>query len=170
MLKSLLSSLLLLFTCSMLAQPVYKGATPVTTIESIPQLTLDGSYYPEFLLGEKFYNYRIDYRISDKLMLEIQSFYSRFGIKERLRMPVLLKARITKNMFFLAGPEVEYDLSDEVQRRKPRISMNTGIEYRREDSFYINAMYNYQLNDSNVGPQGNIGGSNIINVSSGLKF
>lgn len=170
MLKSLRLLLVFLCTSAIFAQPVSNGNAVVPTIESIPEFTIDGSYYPEFLLGEKFYNYQIGYRISDKLMIDIQSFYSRFGIKERFRIPMFLKARINKNLYLLAGPEVEYDLSGEVPERKPRISMNSGIEYRSEDNFYINAMYNYQLNDSNVGPQGNIGVSNMLSLSSGIKF
>ncbi len=170
MLKSLHLLLFLLSSAVLIAQPVSTGNSPVFTIESIPEFTVEGSYYPEFLLNEKFYNYQMGYRISDKLMIDIQSFYSRFGTKERIRVPMLLKARLNKNLYLLAGPEVEYDLTGEAQARTPRLSMNSGIEYRSEDSFYINAIYNHQLNDSNVGPQGNLGVSNMFSLNSGFKF
>lgn len=162
--------LLCLSCCSLFAQPVSNSNNFDPNVEPVPMLTLDGHYYPEFLLGEKFYNYQVNYRISEKLMIDLQSFYSRFGTKERLRIPMLFKARISKNLYFLTGPELEYDLSGEVPGKEPRISINSGIEYRREDGLYINAIYNYQLNESNVGPQGGVGKSNIISVSSGLKF
>lgn len=170
MLRSLHIWLLCLGCCSLFAQPVSNANIIDPDVEPIPLLTLDGNYYPEFLLGEKFYNYQMDFRLSDKMMIDIQSFYSRFGTKERLRIPMLFKARISQNLFFLAGPELEYDLSGEVPGREPRISVNSGIEYQREDGLYINAIYNYQLNDSNVGPRGGIGKSNVLSVSSGLKF
>ena len=168
--KPLQIALIFLVSCSIFSQPARNTSTPGPVIESLPLLTFDGSYFPEFLLDEKFYNYQVKYRISDKLMIDIQSFYTRFGTKERLRLPIFVKARISENLYLLAGPEMEYDLSGEVPGRKPRISVNSGIEYQREDSFYINALFNYQLNDSNVGPQGNIGGTNMISVSSGIKF
>ena len=83
---------------------------------------------------------------------------------------MFLKAEISRNLYLMAGPEVEYDLSGEVDTREPRLSINGGIQYEREDSFYINALFNYQVNDSKVGPLGNIGKSNLISVGSGLKF
>ena len=168
--RSLFTSLFLLFTASIIAQPNLNGQSSGATIESIPLLTFDGRFYPEFLLDEKFFNSQISYPISDDLMLELQVFYSRFGTKERIRLPFYLRAKIAKNLYFLAGPEIEYDLSGEVQSSKPRMSINSGVEYKREDGFYINALFNYQINDSNVGPQGNIGKSNMISVGSGLKF
>ena len=85
-------------------------------------------------------------------------------------MPMLLKARISNNLYLVAGPEMEYDMGKEVDSSKPRLSLNSGVEYRRDDGFYINALFNYQLNNSNIGPQGNIGKSNMISVGSGIKF
>ena len=168
--KSFLFYLFVFYSASFFAQAGSNLNNQANTIESIPQLYVDGVFYPEFLLGEKFHNAQMGYRISDNLMVEIQTFYSRFGTKERLRIPMFFKAEIIKDIYLLAGPEVEFDLMREVNTRNPRLSINSGIQYQKEDSFYINALLNYQINDSNVGPQGNIGKSNLISLSSGLKF
>ena len=168
--RSVFTCLFLLYALSIIAQPNQKGRTGGPAIESIPLLTFEGRFYPEFLLDEKFFNSQVSYPISDELMVDLQVFYSRFGIKERIRLPLFLRVKIAKNLYLLAGPEIEYDLSGEVQASKPRMSINSGVEYKREDGFYINALFNYQINNSNVGPQGNIGKSNLISVGSGIKF
>ncbi len=170
MIRSVYIYLLTFCSITLGAQPYGTKTTTGSPIELIPELTIDGRFYPEFLLGEKFYNSQIEYRISDKILVEIQLFYSRYGIKERIRMPMLLKARISNNLYLVAGPEMEYDMGKEVDSSKPRLSLNSGVEYRRDDGFYINALFNYQLNNSNIGPQGNIGKSNMISVGSGIKF
>ncbi len=135
-----------------------------------PVITVDGFQYTTFLTGERFYNYIIDVELSPSVRVELQAFYSRFGVKERIRMPLFLKARLSKNLNFLLGPEWELDVNREIPERKPRLSINTGIEYEREDGLYIRAIYNYQINDSQIGPRGDIGASNMFSLSSGIKF
>lgn len=95
-----------------------------------PRLSLYAHSYPMGLNDENFKNFRLDYGLTDKLGLQLQYFYSKYGTYEGVNTSLLFKWYVKKNLYLFAGPEVEFGTNQATGQFEPlRVNLNFGVGY-----------------------------------------
>ncbi|MEX0291162.1 MAG: hypothetical protein AB3N14_18815 [Flavobacteriaceae bacterium] len=136
-------------------------------------IAIEGAIYPEEVNGEQHRMAIIEFSISETFKTELQMFYNRFGDRNRFRTSLLTKLYLIKNrkLYLFTGPEIEFDLNRKIQDYgPPRLSFNTGLGFDFNDNVLLEARFNKQLNNTRVGPYGELGRSDVFTVGSRLKF
>jgi len=108
--------------------------------------------------------------LSDNMSLTVRQFeYANFEIS-LIEIPILLKTRITDKLSFLVGAKFDlyknrFGLVDEVG-----VSISTGFQYDINRNSYIQALFSYQVNDTNNIYDYNYESNASFLLRSGFKF
>ena len=135
-----------------------------------PGVNFHGVLYPKGVNGEQFSDYYINARLSQELRLRLETFYMKFGNTSRIRSALLGKVHLSKKVYFLAGPEVEYDMNRTLKKDTYRLGMNLGLGYEVNENFLFEAKFNKQINNSLIGPFGEVGKADVFTLGSRFKF
>lgn len=95
-----------------------------------PKLTLYGLVYPIGVNGESFKTLLADYRVTDKFGIQLQHFYSRYGMFEGFRTSYLLKWYVRERLYLFAGPETDHETNPITgDLELLRVNLNIGLGY-----------------------------------------
>ncbi|MBM1104711.1 hypothetical protein JQC67_01050 [Aurantibacter crassamenti] len=81
----------------------------------IPQqkLSSSGINYPQGVNGEVFKSFKVNYQFSEKMQLQLQHFYEKYGTHEQTISSFMLKWYIKNNLYLFSGPEATFDINQE---------------------------------------------------------
>lgn len=115
-------------------------------------LTIEGMSYPVGVNGEVFKSLYVNYQISDRLHVQLQHFYEKFGIHERTNSSFLLKYQVNKKLYLFAGPETEYDI-DQItgELELMRVNLNIGVGYEVNPNLLLELGYHPQISAPQIG-------------------
>ena len=118
-------------------------------------LDLSSFAYPMFLGKEQHSYFLVNYKISQKLEVDLQGFYDTYLTSNRLRTSLILKRYLTNKFYLFSGIEVEAaDQKSIFSAPPPRIGVLTGFGYDFTENFLIEGKFNAQVNDSPMGAYG----------------
>lgn len=110
-------------------------------------LTFYGMSYPEGVNGEISKNLSINYQASDRLHLQLQHFYEKFGTQERVNTSFLFKYYLNRKLYLFAGPENEYGFDNVTgEPELIRMNLNIGVGYQVNPDLLLELGYHRQLN------------------------
>ncbi len=125
-------------------------------LKTDPRLSFSGIRYPLGVNGEVSKNLKIDYQISERLDVQSQHFYEKFGTHERASSSFLVKWYIKKNLYFFAGPESEFDINQETGKYElMRVNLSVGLGYEVSPKLLIELGYHAQTNKPTIETLGN---------------
>jgi len=127
MIKNVIPFLIILFWVSNIIAQEFVEIPPIDTE---PKLSLYAHSYPIGVNDEVFKNFRLDYMVSDKLGVQLQHFYSKFGTQEGTNTSFLFKWYLKKRLYLFAGPETEYGTNQATgELELLRVNLNFGVGY-----------------------------------------
>ena len=110
-------------------------------------LTFYGMSYPMGVNGEVSKNLLINYQTSDRLHLQLQHFYEKFGTLERAKSAILFKYHVNRKLYVFAGPENEYGFDNITgEPELIRVNLNIGVGYKVNPNLLLEMGYHRQLN------------------------
>lgn len=141
-----MKQLLFLFVCiffavSAIGQKYNESPPPKDSILGAPilQYRID---YPIGVNGETFFNGRMEYKISEKLTSQLESFYAKFGTHEEIGSSFSFKWYVQKKMYLFAGTQVQYDLNQNSGSSELlRVNLNFGVGYEVNPNFLLELGY-----------------------------
>lgn len=111
---------------------------PDANTNILPRFTIDGIGYPVGVNGEIYKRLKIEYRISEKLQIQLQHFYDKFGTHEQTGSSLLLKWYATNKLFLFAGGEPQYDINQFTgQHELMQTNLNIGMGYEVNPSLLL---------------------------------
>lgn len=123
----------------------------------LPRFTIDGIGYPVGVNGEVYKNLRMEYRVSERLQIQLQHFYDKFGTHEQTGSSLLLKWYVKRKLYLFAGPESQYDINQFTgEHELMQTNLNIGIGYEVNPSLLLELGYHSRTN-SNKATIGNFG-------------
>lgn len=148
------------------------------------RLYADGHSYPDFLFGEKHAWLLIGYSITGSTAVEIQAFYDKYVMEERLRVPLTVKQYFGSKWYVFSGVEYDFLLTsmenlDAIQQNitkpqiKPRLDYLGGVGYDVQEDFMLDVKVNQQINDSKLhyfGQKTNTGRNSLLTIGGRYKF
>ncbi|UII79512.1 hypothetical protein [Flagellimonas sp. CMM7] len=103
---------------------------PDTNANVLPRFTIDGIGYPVGVNDEIYKRLTMEYRISEKLQIQLQHFYDKFGTHEQTGSSLLLKWYVKKKLYLIAGGEAQYDINQFTgQHELMQTNLNIGMGY-----------------------------------------
>lgn len=136
-----------LFSLSAIGQEYREKLNP--DLKDNPRLSLSGLSYPVGMNGEVFKSFKIDYQASERLQVQLQHFYEKYGTHESTRTSFIFKYYIKKNFYFFAGPEFEYGTNQVTGEYAPmRVNLNIGLGYEVNPNLLLELGYHTQINNT----------------------
>jgi hypothetical protein len=131
---------------------------------------ISGLRYPAGVNNERHNSLEIINKIAEELHIQLEAFYDKFGTEQRIRAALLAKGYITERLYFIGGPEIEYDMNVESQgTARYRTSINLGVGYDVNNNLLLEARPNNQINNSTVGYYGSQGDYDVFMIMSRVK-
>ncbi|MCM4169208.1 hypothetical protein KCTC52924_00730 [Arenibacter antarcticus] len=125
-------------------------------LKSSQRLSFSGLSYPEGVNGEVFKNLKIDYKISERLMVQLQHFYEKFGSHEETNSSFLAKWKVKKNLHFYVGPESKFQIKQVTgEHELMRVNLNVGLGYEVNPSLLLELGYPIHTNKAALETFGN---------------
>jgi hypothetical protein len=123
--------------------------SPDNNANILPRFTIDGIGYPAGVNGEVYKNLRMEYRISERLQIQLQHFYDKFGTHEQTGSSLLLKWYVKKKLYLYAGPEAQYDINQVTGKHElMQTNLNIGVGYEVNPSLLLELGYHSRTNSA----------------------
>ncbi len=130
-----------------------------------PRLKSSGISYPVSVNGDVYKNFKIDYQISDRMMVQVQHFYEKFGTHEGTISSFQAKSYFKNNLYFLAGPESEFDTNQATGKFElQQVNLNVGIGHDVNTNLLLELNYRVRINNSKLESIGNPGIGNVFSL------
>ncbi|QCW99331.1 hypothetical protein FGM00_04095 [Aggregatimonas sangjinii] len=166
---------LLLSTTNM----VFGQIEPDTKQSDTPSVILDARGYPISIWGEEHSSFDFNYRLSPKLVAQLQGFYDEYACglcSDRFRTFVGLKWYVSNRFYLISGLDMEAEVGvtgrQSREPKKPRMGFTGGVGYDVRENLLLEAKGNFQLNNSKMGAFGEpqIRMPQLYTVGGKLKF
>lgn len=142
-----LLSLLIAFPIFINGQEPIEKIQDSADINADTKLTFYGMGYPMGVNDEVAKSLYINYQVADKLHIQLQHFYEKFGTIERAKTSFLFRYDINKKLHLFAGPENEYGFDNVTGKPEIiRINLNIGVGYEVNPNLLLELGYHRQLN------------------------
>ncbi|MEM9363882.1 MAG: hypothetical protein AAGA43_14675 [Bacteroidota bacterium] len=140
--------LLVLFSCSLSAQQ--------SPIEKPKKFHLESFGYPISSFNEQHAMFKVNYEVSDKFHMELQTFYDTYLTSNRTRVALRVKKFIGSKLYVFSVSEIEFS-QDKVggpSCQKPRASIGSGAGYQINEKISLEAGINFAINKGTIGAFG----------------
>jgi len=142
------------FGCLFLLTSVFLTAQePLLQTNSPANLGFDGLLYPNFGTAQQHSYFSITYDLKPGLHTQLRVFYDTYQISNRVRAEFLLKKYVTDKLYIFSGLQIEGETQVLKGQRflPPRLGAVGGVGYDVKENITLEAMGNFQLNDSPAG-------------------
>ncbi|EPR73733.1 hypothetical protein ADIWIN_1370 [Winogradskyella psychrotolerans RS-3] len=87
-----------------------------------------------------------------------------------IEVPLLFKVKISEKLSLLSGAKIDFYKVQQRLSSDVGVSISTGLQYDINKNAFINAGFNYQINNTGYGYNYNYGNNSSFILKSGLKF
>lgn len=102
--------------------------------------------YPVGLNGDTFYNGALEYQLSNKLAVQIEKFYAKFGTVEQFNVSVSFRWDVTERLNIFAGLEQQYETNLATGTSQlMRVNLNFGVGYHLKEDVLLELGYHQQI-------------------------
>lgn len=148
------------FRCSVFIMWLLASNAQETSPYSInngSRLHLEDFSYPQFMNGEVHASFLLNYRLTNKSLVEMQGFYDTYLLADRFRTSLVFKHYLTQNLSVFSGLELELErikMPQWMEIRPPRLGAIGGLGYDVNSGFSLEAKSNIGINRTSMGAYG----------------